>query len=183
MVRTRVGYTGGQKPNPTYYSLGNHTETLQIDYDPTVITYDDLLARFWSSHNPTRRSWSQQYKAAIFVHDDRQQRQAERSKAAIAEEKTGRFFGRNIQTEIIPASTFTNAEDYHQKYLLQNSPRLWGEIVEIYRSPSGWIDSTAAARLNGYVGGYGSIAQLEGEIDRLGLSPGGKEQLWKLARR
>ncbi|MCB0191335.1 MAG: peptide-methionine (S)-S-oxide reductase [Anaerolineae bacterium] len=182
-MRTRVGYTGGKKDNPTYHSLGNHTETLQIDYDPTVITYDELLAIFWSSHNPTRRTWSQQYKAAIFVHDDRQLRQAERSKAAISEEKTGRFFNRTIHTEIIPSSTFYRAENYHHKYLLQHSPQIWDEIREIYRKPSDWINSTAAARLNGYVGGYGTMAQLEEEIDRLGLSTLGQKQLWKMVRR
>ncbi|MCB0175950.1 MAG: peptide-methionine (S)-S-oxide reductase [Anaerolineae bacterium] len=183
MVRTRVGYTGGKKLNPTYYSLGDHTETLQIDYDPTVITYDELLAIFWSSHNPTRRTWSQQYKAAIFVHNERQQRQAERSKSAISEEKTGRFFNRKIHTEIIPASTFYLAENYHHKYLLQHSPQIWAEIREIYGKPSDWIDSTAAARLNAYVGGYGSSIQLEEEIKALGLSAAGQKQLWKLVRR
>ncbi|MCB0209289.1 MAG: peptide-methionine (S)-S-oxide reductase [Anaerolineae bacterium] len=180
---TRVGYTGGKKDNPTYYSLGDHTETLQIDYDPAVITYDELLAIFWSSHNPTRRMWSQQYKAAIFVHDDRQRRQAERSKAAISEEKVGRFFNRTIHTEIIPASTFYRAENYHHKYLLQHSPQIWDEIREIYHKPSDWINSTAAARLNGYVGGYGTLGQLEEEIDILGLSPIGQKQLWKIVQR
>lgn len=183
MVRTRVGYTGGKKANPTYYSLGNHTETLQIDYDPTVITYDELLAIFWSSHNPTRGSWSQQYKAAVFVHNDRQLRQAERSKTAISEEKTGRFFNRTIHTEIIPASTFYLAENYHHKYLLQHSPQIWAEIVEIYRRPVDWINSTAAARLNGYVGGYASVNQLEEEINSLGLSSVAQAHLWKTVRR
>ncbi|MCB0167702.1 MAG: peptide-methionine (S)-S-oxide reductase [Anaerolineae bacterium] len=183
MVRTRVGYTGGKKVNPTYYSLGNHTETLQIDYDPTVITYDELLAIFWNSHNPTRGSWSQQYKAAVFVHNDRQLRQAERSKTAISEEKTGRFFNRKIHTEIIPASTFYLAENYHHKYLLQHSPRIWADILEIYRRPADWINSTAAARLNGYVGGYSTLAKLEEEIDSLGLSSAAQADLWKTVRR
>ena len=103
MVRTRVGYTGGTKKNPTYYSLGNHTETLQIDYDPTQLSYEALLALFWDSHNPTNRAWSAQYKAAIFAHNAEQVALAEASKAQIAAEKTGKWFRRTIHTEILSA--------------------------------------------------------------------------------
>ena len=72
MIRTRVGYTGGRKLNPTYYSLGDHTESFQVDYDPTQISYQQLLDIFWDSHNPTRGAWSRQYRAAIFVHNEAQ---------------------------------------------------------------------------------------------------------------
>ena len=73
---------------------------------------------------------------------------------------------------------------YHHKYLAQNTPRIWGDILEIYREDMmGWINSTAAARLNGYVGGYASIAQLEEEIDSLGLSLPAQEHLWQTVRR
>jgi peptide-methionine (S)-S-oxide reductase len=183
VVRTRVGYTGGKKLNPTYYSLGDHTESLQIDYDPEQISYEQLLNIFWDSHNPTRGAWSAQYKAAVFAHNEAQMVLAEASKAQIASEKTGKWFNRKIHTEILPAETFYLAEDYHQKYLLQNTPRLWGDILEIYRDPTGWINSTAAARLNGYTGGYASVAQLAEEIDSLGLSQPAQEYLWQVARR
>ena len=69
------------------------------------------------------------------------------------------------------------AEDYHHKYLLQHKPRLWAEILEIYRDPADWINSTAAARLNGYIGGYGTMAELDEEIDSLGLSAAGLTEL------
>lgn len=183
MIRTRVGYTGGKKLNPTYYSLGDHTEAFQIDYDPGQISYEHLLDIFWDSHNPTRGAWSTQYKAAVFGHNEAQMGLAGVSKARIASEKTGKWFNRKVHTEILPAETFYLAEDYHQKYLLQHTPRLWGDILEIYRAPLGWINSTAAARLNGYVGGYASVAQLEEEIDRLGLSRLGQEHLWQVVRR
>jgi methionine-S-sulfoxide reductase len=178
-----VGYTGGKKQNPTYYSLGDHTESLQIDFDPTQITYEQLLDIFWDSHNPTRGAWSTQYKAAIFAHNETQARQAEASKARIAAEKTGRWFNRTIKTEILTAQTFYLAEDYHHKYMLQHNPRLWGDILEIYREPAGWINSTAAARLNGYVGGYGTQTQLDDEIDSLGLSAAGQTELRKRVER
>ena len=183
MVRTRVGYTGGKKLDPTYYSLGDHTESLQIDYDPGQISYEQLLDIFWDSHNPTRGAWSAQYKAAVFAHNEAQMKVAEASKARIASEKTGKWFNRKIHTEILPAETFYLAEDYHQKYLLQHTPRLWGDILEIYREPGGWINSTAAARLNGYVGGYASVAQLAEEIDSLGLSQPAQEHLWQVTQR
>jgi len=179
-----VGYTGGKKLNPTYYSLADHTEAFQMDFDPSQISYEQLLDIFWDSHNPTRGAWSTQYKAALWVHDERQAGLAEASKQAIAKEKTGKWFNRQIQTQILPAETFYLAEDYHHKYLLQNTPRLWGDILEIYREDMmGWINSTAAARLNGYVGGYASVAQLEEEIDSLGLSGPAQEYLWQVVRR
>jgi len=169
--------------NPTYYSLGDHTESFQVDYDPAQISYQQLLDVFWDSHNPTRGAWSRQYRAAIFVHNETQTLLAEASKARLASEKTGKWFNREIQTEILPAETFYLAEDYHQKYLLQNSPRIWGDILEIYGDEMmGWINSTAVARLNGYVGGYASVAQLTAEIDSLGLSPLAQEYLWQVVR-
>lgn len=170
--------------NPTYYSLGDHTETLQLDFDPAQISYEQLLDIFWDSHNPTRGAWSRQYKAAVFVHNEAQAQLAQASKARIASEKTGRWFNRHIQTEILPAETFYLAEDYHQKYMLQHSPRLWGDILGIYRDDMmGWVNSTAAARLNGYAGGYGSAAQLTEEIDSLGLSASAQEYLWQTVQR
>ena len=69
------------------------------------------------------------------------------------------------------------------KYLLQHSPKLWGEIMEIYRDPDGWINSTAVARLNGYVGGYARMAQMEEEIASLELSSAGQNELRKLVQR
>lgn len=179
-----MGYTGGQKLNPTYHSLGDHAESLQVDFDPAQISYEQLLNIFWDSHNPTRGAWSKQYKAAVFVHNEEQARLSEASKVQITSEKTGRWFNRNINTEILPADTFYLAEDYHQKYLLQNSPRIWGEILEIYEDDMmGWINSTAAARLNGYVGGYASAAQLAEEIDSLGLSSPAQDYLWQIVQR
>jgi peptide-methionine (S)-S-oxide reductase len=143
-----------------------------------------LLAIFWDGHNPTRGAWSTQYKAALFVHTETQARLAEETKARLAAEKSGRWFNNTIRTEILPAETFYLAEDYHQKYMLQHSPRLWGDILEIYRDDMmGWVNSTAAARLNGYVGGYASSTQLTTEIDSLGLSAPAREYLWESVRR
>ena len=183
MVRTRVGYTGGKKLNPTYYNLGDHTETLQLDYDPTLISYEQLLDIFWNSHNPTRGAWSQQYKAAVFVHNEEQERLALETRDQLAQEKTGRFFNRKIQTDIIPASTFYLAEDYHQKYSLRQTAQLIREYETIYPQLDDFVNSTAVTRVNGYVGGHGSLAQLEAELDNLGLSEGSRQQLQKIVER
>jgi len=172
-----VGYTGGTKDNPTYYALGDHTETVQIDYDPAKISYGELLDIFWSSHNPTARSWSQQYKAAIFYHDEKQEKLAMETRAR--EEKVkGRIY-----TEILPATEFYLAEDYHQKYYLQNVPPLAVEFNAIYPDGEDFINSTAVARVNGYLGGYGSLAQLEEELSSLGLSPASEKRLLELVSR
>ena len=111
MVRTRVGYAGGAKANPTYYALGDHAETIQIDYDPTRISYEELLNVFWESHNPTSPSWSRQYMSAIFYHNEEQQRLAQDTKA-----RQEAKLGTKIYTEIVPYTQFYLAEDYHQKY-------------------------------------------------------------------
>ena len=76
MIRTRVGYAGGTKKNPAYHNLGDHTETIQIDYDPTKISFEKLLETFWDSHNPAQRSWSRQY-MSVHVHHILSQRGAE----------------------------------------------------------------------------------------------------------
>lgn len=147
-----------------------------MDFDPTVISYEELLELFWESHVPGSPAWSRQYMKVIFYHNKAQQRLAEASKARVAA-KTGY----EVQTAILPATEFTLAEDYHQKYYLRQVPGLWREMSRFYPDLKGLVDSTAAARMNGYVAGYGSGSQLEDELPGLGLSPEAGRQL--LARR
>lgn len=174
MIRTRVGYAGGQKSSPNYSNLGDHTETVQIDYDPVRITYDKLLDIFWDSHQPARQSHSRQYKNAVFFHNDRHRRLAMASKTALE-----RTMGKPVKSEIVPLVSFTMAEKYHQKYLLKHHV-LNKELMRIYPRHEDFVNSTAAARLNGYVGRYGSREQVLQEIDSLGLSDKGKTVLIEL---
>jgi peptide-methionine (S)-S-oxide reductase len=160
-----VGYAGGTKKHPTYHSLGDHTETVEVDYDPTKISYEDLLKVFWASHHPDAAPWSRQYMNVIFFHNDAQKRLAEASKAQV-EAQTGRA----VQTAILPFTGFTLAEDYHQKYYLRQTPALVQELSRYYPDPGDLVNSRAAARLNGYVAGFGSPAQLKEELPELGLS-------------
>jgi methionine-S-sulfoxide reductase len=172
VVRTRVGYAGGTTENPTYYQLGDHTETIQIDYDPSQVSYRELLEVFWNGHAPTRASWSRQYASIIFYHDEEQRQQAEASK-----EQYEAQCGCRVATEILPAPTFYLAEDYHQKYYLRQSALFMGELSALYPDAADFVNSTEAARLNGYLGGHGTLSDLQAEIDDLRLSPEAQEAL------
>ena len=178
MIRTRVGYAGGTKENPTYYSLGDHSETIQIDYDPTKISYRQLLDVFWNSHQPIYESWSRQYLSIIFYHDEEQQRLAMETK----ESEEARL-ERAIFTEIAPFSGFYLAEDYHQKYYLGRESSLTEEFKAIYPAIEDFTASTAVARVNGYIGGYGELETLEKDLSSLGLSEAGRKRLLEIAAR
>jgi peptide-methionine (S)-S-oxide reductase len=121
VTATRVGYSGGHTENPTYEDVCSHTtghaEVVEVSYDPERVSYDDLLATFWAKHDPTqlnRQGWDigDQYRSAIFVHDEEQREAALRSKEL--EQARNR---KPIVTQIEPAQTFHEAEDYHQQYL------------------------------------------------------------------
>lgn len=132
------GYTGGKKVNPTYedvsYGGTGHLESVQIIYDPSKITYSELLDVFWKQIDPTDPNGQfvdrgLQYRSAIFYHNDEQKSLAEKSKEEL--DKSGRF-NKPIVTEIIEASTFYKAEDYHQDYYKKNPIR-----YKFYRFNSG----------------------------------------------
>lgn len=118
---TAVGYEGGTKPEPTYKEVctgrTGHAEAVQVDYDPARVSYDQLLDIFWANHNPTTLNRQgpdvgTQYRSGIFYHDAEQQKLAVASKA-----KWQAKFSQPIVTEIVPATDFWMAEDYHQQYL------------------------------------------------------------------
>jgi peptide-methionine (S)-S-oxide reductase len=123
VVDALVGYTGGSYDNPTYKDVctgtTGHAEAVQVEYDPTVVSYEQLLDVFWKNHDPTTRNRQgpdigTQYRSAIFYHTPEQEAAAQASKAALDE--SGRY-KRAIVTEITPATTFYAAEAYHQRYL------------------------------------------------------------------
>ena len=118
---TRVGYTGGNLTNPTYEDVctdrTGHAEAIQLKYDPKEISYEELLELFWSLHNPTTINRQgpdigTQYRSSIFFHTPEQEKIARRVK----QELDGSKFQNKIVTEIVPASIFYPAEEYHQKY-------------------------------------------------------------------
>jgi peptide-methionine (S)-S-oxide reductase len=172
-----VGYTGGTTPSPTYRNLGDHTETIQIDYDPDQISYEKLLALFWKGHDPTERSWSKQYMAVLFFHNDNQKRLAVITRDRLAAQK-----GQKIYTQIFPASEFTLAETYHQKHALRGHRRLMEVFNTLYGDKKDFVNSIAAARTNGFAGGYGTVASLERELTRLALSPEATSRILEILR-
>jgi peptide-methionine (S)-S-oxide reductase len=152
--------------------LGDHTETFQIDYNPALISYEEILELFWDNHNPAAAPWSRQYMSAIFYHSEEQKKAALESMAAVEEKLQVK-----INTEIVPLSRFYLAENYHQKYYLQSVQALAGEIKAYYPEFTDFVDSTAAARLNGLVAGYSDPALTAEELESYGLSPRGRELL------
>jgi len=150
--------------------MGDHTETIQMDYDPSKITYEKLLQLFWKNHDPSRSS--RQYMSAIFFHNKEQEELAKKTKE---EQKTKK---RSVATVLEPAAEFYVAEDYHQKFLLRKHSDLMKHIK--YTTNKEFIDSTVASKLNGYVGGYGSLPQLEKEIANFGLPSYIAERLRKI---
>jgi len=120
---TRVGYTGGTVADPTYELVctgtTGHAEALEVTFDPERVSYDELLDLFWSKHNPTTRNRQgpdvgSQYRSAIFFHSPEQEAAARASRDRLEAEGA---FKNPIVTEIVPASPFYEAEDYHQRYL------------------------------------------------------------------
>ena len=129
VVSTTSGYTGGQKPNPTYEEVSaggtGHAESVQILYDPAKVSYEKILDLFWHNIDPTTPDRQfcdkgHQYRSAIFYHNENQKRLAEESKKMI--EKTKKFPG-PVATEIVAASDFYPAEEYHQDFYKKNPLR------------------------------------------------------------
>jgi peptide-methionine (S)-S-oxide reductase len=123
VTATAVGYMGGSKANPTYQDVctdeTGHAEVVEVQYDPSQVTYEQLLKVFWENHNPTTMNRQgpdigSQYRSAIFVHSPEQESAAKASKEKL--QASGKF-SRPIVTEITPAKQFYRAEDYHQQYL------------------------------------------------------------------
>ncbi len=169
-----MGYAGGQQPDPTYRRLGDHTETLQIDFDATRIDYDALLNLFWKSHNPTTQR-STQYKSAIFYHNDNQRRLAESSR----QQELLRH-RKPLHTEIQAFKSFYRAEDYHQKYYLRREKDLLRQLQKYYSNDRALTDATTAARINGYLGGFGERESFTARANQLGLSAEGRRRLREL---
>ena len=124
--RVVSGYAGGHVKNPTYKEVcagtTGHAEVVQITYDPSVITYDELLEVFWKTHDPTTlnrqgNDVGPQYRSAVFYHNDSQKQLAEKYKAAL--DKSGAW-DNPIVTEVVPISNYSEAEGYHQNYYNNN---------------------------------------------------------------
>ncbi len=126
VVSTRVGYSGGTLKNPTYKDVCSsetgHAEVVEIGYDPSIVSYEELINIFWNIHDPTslnRQGWDigTQYRSVIFYHNEEQKKTALLAKSTL--EKAGKY-KKQIVTEIKPVSEFFIAEEYHQRYIEKN---------------------------------------------------------------
>jgi len=159
VVRTKVGYTGGSKANPTYYELGDHTEAIDIEFDPTVTNYNSLLSVFFREHDATERH-KRQYMSAIYCHDQDQRMEATNALKSQPNSSA-------IVTDLVDASIFYDAEDYHQKYRLQHYP----ELLQLLGIKDGaqLKHSHVCSRLNAFLGGYGTLAEFDSACEKLGM--------------
>lgn len=164
MVRTRVGYCGGKTPDPTYHDLGDHSESIQIDFDPQLVSYEELLGMALEQGDFGGQAWSRQYRSVVFYH----------SKSQL---DTARAMGIK---ELEPEGTFTRAEDYHQKYYLQQS-NIVKELYARYPDSRSFTDSTAVARANSIAGGHLDAAQTREVVPRLGVSQTSADAMYKRA--
>ncbi|MGU3472040.1 peptide-methionine (S)-S-oxide reductase MsrA [Paenibacillus sp. D51F] len=150
VIRTRTGYAGGTSLNPDYRHMGDHSETVQLQYDPSVISYRELLDLFWSSHNPANINGykGRQYQSIVFW-SGREQLEAIREKlSGLALE------GKPVpDTEIAEAAEFWVAEERHQKYDLKRFPDAVKKLDALFPSRGEMEASTLAARLNGLAKG------------------------------
>ena len=134
VISTAVGYTGGSTTNPTYEEVctdrTGHAEAVEVVYDPKVVSFEELLDLFWSIHDPTTMNRQgpdvgSQYRSAIFFHDPEQEVAA---RAKMERLQSSGLYRREIVTEIVPASEFYRAEEYHQQYFEKHgrrSYRIW----------------------------------------------------------
>lgn len=123
--------------------MGDHAECFQVDFDPTVLSFETLLAAFWKAHDPGRPAWSRQYMAAVFYNDETQE------KAVRASIPAG-----PVNTEVLKLDRFTLAEDYHQKYYLQTRSPLLQQLRAGFADFDSFLQSAAACKANALVAGH-----------------------------
>jgi peptide-methionine (S)-S-oxide reductase len=175
IARTRVGYAGGTKPDPTYVSLGDHTEVVRVAYDPDRTSYAELLETFWANHAWNTPAHKRQYRSVVLAHDDDQYETARRERDALATRA-----GSTVETDVERLGSFADAEPYHQKYELRSTPVVGDELEALYGDA--FVESTVVARLNGLVAGHGEAAERDELLAALDLPPTVVEELRRRLR-
>lgn len=174
VVRTRTGYAGGTLADPTYRRIGDHTETIEVEFDPAVLTYEEILRIFWNNHNPININGykGRQYQSMLLYRSPGQreaiQHVLEELRASGKEEPA---------TEIHPFTIFYPAEEKHQKYYLKRHPDAVGKLLGLYSSISDMDRSTLAARLNGLAKGYTNRSGIVEEVKRWPLPERERERI------
>lgn len=166
-----VGYAGGTTTNPSYHNLVDHTETVKIVYNPDIISYTELLNIFWNAHNPKYRM-KRQYMSTVFYHDDVQKQEAMGIKKQFEDKR-----GQTLYTDMVQFENFYPAEEYHQKYYLQNTSKAYKELRPMYDSFDEFVSSTLVARVNGYIAGGIEMSTLKDELKDLDVPDENRDKL------
>ena len=170
IIRTKIGYAGGTTENSTYSEIGDHSETILVEFDPKTISYSKLLDLFWNNHHYRIKGGKNQYASRIFYTNEDQRKPAEKSKSKKEQNE-------NVATKIQELN-FTAAENYHQKYRLRHS-----NMMENFSkmNPEEFRDSPLAAKLNAYAAGYLTLDDIK-KFD-LAVEPGFKDRVMNSARK
>ncbi len=152
--------------------MGNHTETLEVDFDRSVLSFDGVLEEFWRCHNPFAGKRGRQYMTAFFWRDAEQHLLVDQHVARLEAER-----GTPVTTTLLAFERFHLAEAYHQKYMLRRHAAFEAPLLEVYPKLADFVNSTAAARLNGYLAGYGSREAVAQDLPLLGLAEGARAKL------
>jgi len=147
VIRTRVGYAGGSKPDPTYRSLGDHTEVVQVEFDPERLSYRDLVEMAFRAHDPRDQARKRQYQNLVLTESHAQH------ETVLAYLDEGDFPRDRIETRIEGLGAFYPAEDYHQKFNLRSHAAMFGQFEEAGYDDTDIRESPAAAKLNAHVTG------------------------------
>lgn len=171
VYRTRAGYAGGTSLHPTYREMGDHTESIEVDFDPAIISLEELLVHFWKNHYPNRDNYKgRQYISLLCYRGEEQLKAIETVRARMEKE-----LGEGIETEVASFKAFTMAEERHQKYYLKRYPKALEQLKSIYTEEVELTDATFAARLNGFVKGFGTKEGLIQEIGNWNIETSQRE--------
>ena len=167
VVETTVGFAGGTTDQPVYRTIGDHTESIFIIFDPTIISYEELVRLFWEQHDATKDRFyrERQYISLLIYFNDEQKEIIKRVKS---EQEAAQ--GKRIKTEFQSYSIFYTAETYHQKYFLRRFKTATAHLKKLFSNDEyAFIHSTIAARLNGFVHEQTSLQAIKDEIPCWGL--------------
>ncbi|MFL2104637.1 peptide-methionine (S)-S-oxide reductase MsrA [Desemzia sp. FAM 23991] len=167
VIQTEVGYAGGTSKDPTYRKIGNHSETIHLTFDPEIISYDQLVHLFWENHDAAKDRFykERQYISILFYQNETQYKTAKEIRSEYEQAQ-----GKEIQTEFQTFNHFYTAENHHQKYFLRRFKGATEVIKNLFPDESSFIQSTIAARLNGFVRERGKLPDIKEEITHWGLS-------------
>lgn len=165
VLRTRVGYTGGDTTTPSYENLGNHIEVIEVDYDPTVISYEGLIEAYFNLYDASVRPYSHRVKSVIYFRTENEKQIANRVKTAVSQQLNKPLF-----TEVDPMPVFYIAEAYHQLSYLKKETSLYSEISQMFPDENVQLLSVLASKLNGFIAGYGTLEALENVLEQSSLS-------------